>query len=221
MTGIALLGAGIFAKEGKSPHPLSHSHSQCLSPVSLTLTTEHLPAILAAPALSLKAIYSRSRQSAEALAASLPDGPSSVAIYYDSPAQPGTTLDDLLQRDDIAAVDVALPILHQPEVVRKAIAAGKHVLSEKPVAGDVAGARELLGWYEGVEAKGRVRPLWAVAENWRFMESLGYAAEKVREVGGRLVTFRLHKYGFVRDDNKYFNTECRLAVIFWVEWDGC
>lgn len=179
----------------------------------LTPTTEHLPAILAAPALSLKAIYSRSRQSAEALAASLPDGPSSVAIYYDSPAQPGTTLDDLLQRDDIAAVDVALPILHQPGVVRKAIAAGKHVLSEKPVAGDVAGAKELLAWYEGVEG---VRPLWAVAENWRFMKSLEHAAEKVREVGGRLVTFRLHKYGFVRDDNKYFNTECKWIVALWV-----
>ncbi|KAL2256294.1 hypothetical protein VTK26DRAFT_1888 [Humicola hyalothermophila] len=191
MTGIALLGAGIFARE------------------------EHLPAILAVPSLTLKAIYSRSRQSAEALAASLPD-PSSVDLYYDVPAEPGRSLADLLRRgrDDVAAVDVALPITRQPGVVRAALAAGKHVLSEKPVAGDVEGARALLEWYAqrhpaGEAGEEAARPLWAVAENWRFMESLLYAAERVREVGGRVVTFRLERYGFMSADNKYFNTEWR------------
>ncbi|KAK3291201.1 oxidoreductase-like protein [Chaetomium fimeti] len=181
MAGIALLGAGIFARE------------------------EHLPAIEAAPTLALKAVYSRSQHSAEALAAASRD-PSSVAIYFDSPAVAGKSLDDLLQRADIAAVDVVLPILQQPAVIDKALRAGKHVLSEKPIAGDIDGAKQLIASYEGL---GGAAPLWGVAENWRYLESLCYAAEKVREIGGELVTFKLQKYGSMKPDNKYFNTAWR------------
>ncbi|KAK4135119.1 NAD(P)-binding protein [Trichocladium antarcticum] len=184
--GIALLGAGIFALQGNK--------------------TEHLPAIEASPALSLKAVYSRSQQSAQALAAASTD-PSAVAVYFDLPAVAGQSLDDLLRRDDIVAVDIALPIVHQPAVVEKALMAGKHVLSEKPVAADMERAETLLAWYAGLGAAGR--PLWAVAENFRFMESLRYATAQVHEIGGALVTFRLQKYGFIRSDNKYFNTEWR------------
>ncbi|AEO63853.1 uncharacterized protein THITE_123357 [Thermothielavioides terrestris NRRL 8126] len=188
MVGIALLGAGIFARE------------------------EHLPAIEATPSLTLKAVYSRSQRSAEALAAACKD-PSSVAVYYDEPATLGKSLSDLLARADVAAVDVVLPILRQPDVVRAALQAGKHVLSEKPVAGDVAAARALIGWYEAWEGPGQQggagKPLWGVAENWRFMESLRYAARRVGEIGGQVVSFRLVQHGFMREDNKYFNTEWR------------
>ncbi|KAJ4288732.1 hypothetical protein N0V88_007266 [Collariella sp. IMI 366227] len=169
------------------------------------MPSEHLPAIEANPALTLKAVYSRSQQSAESLASASKD-PSSVAIYFDTPTVPGKSLDDLLSRSDIAAVNVALPILHQPEVVRKALTAGKHVLSEKPVAGDVEGAKELIAWYEGM---GDGRPLWGVAENFRYMESLRYARERVEEVRGGLTAFRLQMNAFVRPENKYFQTEWR------------
>jgi predicted dehydrogenase len=102
--------------------------------------------------------------------------------------------------------------------VEKALKAGKHVLSEKPVAGDVEGAQKLIKWYEGL---GDGRPLWGVAENFRYMESLRYAAERVEAIGGKLLTFRLEKYGFVRSDNKYFNTECELFRGFGVGgWVG-
>ncbi|KAL2158837.1 hypothetical protein VTH06DRAFT_4029 [Thermothelomyces fergusii] len=182
MTGIALLGAGIFARE------------------------EHLPAIEAAPSLTLKAVYSRSQKSAEALAAASRD-PSSVAVYFDSPAVEGRSLDDLLRRDDVAAVSVVLPILQQPAVVEKALRAGKHVLSEKPVAATVADAVRLVGWYESLA--GAPKPLWGVAENWRYLDSLRYAAQRVREIGGDLVSFRLEKYASIAPDNKYLNTEWR------------
>ncbi|KAL2140514.1 hypothetical protein VTI28DRAFT_3718 [Corynascus sepedonium] len=181
MTGIALLGAGIFARE------------------------EHLPAIEAVPSLTLKAVYSRSQASAEALAAASRD-PASVAVYFDSPAVEGKTLDDLLSRADVESVVVALPILHQPAVVERALRAGKHVLSEKPVAGTVADAVRLIGWYEGNDEK---KPLWGVAENWRYLDSLRYAAQRVREIGGDLLTFRLNRYGHMSPENKYFNTEWR------------
>jgi predicted dehydrogenase len=69
--GVALIGSGIFAKE------------------------EHLPAIQATPSLSLKAVYSRSLKSAQALAEQLSD----VELYSDD--QEGKTFSDLLKRDDV------------------------------------------------------------------------------------------------------------------------
>ncbi|KXX76312.1 Glucose--fructose oxidoreductase [Madurella mycetomatis] len=169
------------------------------------LGAEHLPAIEASSTLSFKAVYSRSQQSAEALAAASKD-PSSVSVYFDSPPVEGKSLDDLLRRSDITAVVIALPIINQPEVVEKALKAGKHVLSEKPIAEDIKGAQSLLALYDGLGAS---KPIWAVAENFRYLDSLRYAAERVREIRGALRTFRLERNGFVWLDNKYFQTEWR------------
>lgn len=175
----------------------------------LTALSEHLPAIEASPGLSFKAVYSRSQQSAEALAAASKD-PSSVSVYFDSPPVEGKSLDDLLRRSDITAVVIALPIVNQPGVVEKALKAGKHVLSEKPIAEDIKGAQSLLALYDGL---GDSRPIWAVAENFRYLESLRYAAERVRGIGGALRTFRLERNGFVWPDNKYFHTECPFPCL--------
>jgi predicted dehydrogenase len=76
-TGIALIGSGIFAEE------------------------EHLPAIRATPLLNLKAIYSRSLNSAKTLSENLSD----VELYSDD--SDGKTFDDLLKRDDIKGVVIA------------------------------------------------------------------------------------------------------------------
>jgi predicted dehydrogenase len=141
----------------------------------------------------------------DALAA---EAKSPVDKYYDNPSEPGKSLDDLLARTDIGAVVVVLPISNQPEVIKKALAAGKHVLSEKPVAKDVATAKELIGWYRSLSSP----PIWAVAENFRYIESLRHAAQKIKGLGGKVVTFHLKRYGFVKEDDKYFNTECELPI---------
>lgn len=57
-------------------------------------------------------------------------------------------LGDLLARSDIHAVIVVLPISQQPDVIIRALKAGKHVLSEKPVAKDVKSALKLIEIYE-------------------------------------------------------------------------
>jgi len=86
------------------------------------LTGEHLPAINASGLYDVKAVYSRSRKSAEAL---IPGG--GVDIYSDDSGS-GKSLDDLLARKDIQAVDIVLPITHQPSVIKRALKAGKHVV---------------------------------------------------------------------------------------------
>ena len=145
----------------------------------------------------MKAIYSRSEKSATALAA-----PAHVDAYFDSPSTPSKSLDDLLKREDIQAVVVALPILVQPDVIRKALAAGKHVLSEKPIAKDVATAQGLIDWH----AQRKSDKIWSVAENFRFLEPVQFGADQVKKIGGNVTTFSMKLYGFVDESDKFFKT---------------
>src|SRR5258708_29016971 len=97
---IALLGSGIFARE------------------------KHLPALIApGSGFQIVGIYSRSKENAQSLAATVPYP---VDTFTEFPA--------LLARDDVDAVDIILPIAVQPAAVETALKAGKHVISDKPVA---------------------------------------------------------------------------------------
>lgn len=150
--------------------------------------------------MELLAVYSRSQASADALAAKAKSKPQ---CYYDN-SPTGHTLDDLLQRKDIDAVIICLPITSQPAIIRKALAAGKHVLSEKPIAPDAATAMSLIRDHEALATK----PIWAVAENFRFLPSLQAAADKIKEIGGELTAFHLIMNGYVSESDEFYNTEC-------------
>ena len=166
----------------------------------LTYTTEHLPAVQACPLLSLRAIYSRSQESADKLAQEASDP---VDTYFDLPSTSGRSLHDLLNRVDIQAVVIALPIFVQPGVIKRAVSAGKHVLSEKPIAKDVETAAELVKWYKGTGQK----KIWSVGENFRFLDSVAFGAEQIKRLGGNVVAFSLKLNGFVDKNDKYYQTE--------------
>lgn len=95
----------------------------------------------------------------------------------------------------------SLPILAQPEFIKKALLAGKHVLSEKPIAKDVHTARALLQWYQASIDPTKV--IWAVGENFRYMTKFLFAAGKVRELG-QVRHFRVNVHSRVKQDNKYY-----------------
>ncbi|OAL47725.1 NAD(P)-binding protein [Pyrenochaeta sp. DS3sAY3a] len=179
MVGVALLGAGIFAKE------------------------EHLPAIEACSNMTLKAVYSRSQTSASALASA---HNSALDTYFDNPSSNDRTLDALLSRSDISTVVIALPITAQPPIIKKALRAGKHVLSEKPIAKDVETAKDLINFYKQL---GNQKPIWAVGENLKFVEGLVIGAEKLKQIGGEVTTFAVEMFTFVDESNKWYNTEWR------------
>jgi predicted dehydrogenase len=162
---------------------------------------EHLPAVKATKSLALKAVYSRSKTSAELLAKDCPEG---TSVYYDDPKSPSNSLSALLARDDIKAVIVALPILVQPEVIKAALTAGKSVLSEKPIAADIAKAEDLIKFHKQLGPKA---PIWSVAENFRFLDATVYAANEIQKIGGKLCTFRASVNIFVDENDKFFNTE--------------
>ncbi|KAJ2928136.1 hypothetical protein H1R20_g8960, partial [Candolleomyces eurysporus] len=189
--GIALLGAGIFAKEA------------------------YLPALasLGDGAPPLKAVYSRSETSAKALvvAASevlkLTQPPS---IYYDSDNDSSVNLDALLARDDITAVVVALPITTQPGIIVKALEAGKHVLSEKPVAPDVKQGLELIRQFdEKYKPKGL---FWRVAENFEAEPGIQAAAKAIRDGKiGNVIFFKAVAVNYVSKESKWYKTPWRTV----------
>ncbi|KAA1474590.1 NAD(P)-binding protein [Dentipellis sp. KUC8613] len=189
LPGFAILGAGIFATEA------------------------HLPAVakIGPAAPPLKAIYSRSLKSAASLAEAakasltLPDAP---AVYHDG--DPTASLDVLLARPDITAVLLVLPICTQPDIIRRALAAGKHVLSEKPVAPDVAAGAELIRTYEAeYKPKGLV---WRVAENFATEPIYQRAAQLVREGAiGEVKTFKARVCNYADADSKWYKTPWRTV----------
>ena len=157
--------------------------------------------------LTLKAVYSRSLKSAETLEVD----ESQVDLYSDDSGS-GKSLGDLLARSDIQAAIIALPIKNQPEYIRKVLLAGKHVLSEKPVAENVKEGAELIRWYHSeIEPKGVT---WGVAENVRYTNSYVKAVEAV-EGKARQLTFRVRMQTLV-EGGKYFETEYGIPT-----WSGC
>ncbi|GFZ44284.1 hypothetical protein JCM24511_02006 [Saitozyma sp. JCM 24511] len=124
---------------------------------------------------------------------------------------PSSTLAKLLLRSDIHAVLVILPIPSQPPVILQALEAGKHVLSEKPVAMDVESGKRLVEEYTSkYQPRGLV---WRVAENWEVEPGYVWAAEQIRSGAlGKIHTFGLEAVLYVHNENnKYFDTEWRKS----------
>jgi predicted dehydrogenase len=151
----------------------------------------HLPAIEAlSDKIDLVAVCSRRKESAERFAG-----------LVKHPVEVFTDYDALLARSDIDAVDLVLPISVFPSAIEAALNAGKHVVSEKPAAPDVASGRKLLA----VPRKS----IWMVAENWRYDKAIARAAEIIASGQiGKPILFHwgLHIAAY---KGQYFKTEWR------------
>jgi predicted dehydrogenase len=143
------------------------------------------------------AIFSRRMEQAAALAATFPYP---VAAYTDITA--------LLAQPDIDAVDCVLPIALQPATIEEALRAGKHVISEKPAAPDVATGKRLLELAEQYRRSSGV--IWMVAENFRYMKlyQAAHASIQQGEIG-RPVHISWSHYVAMNEKNKYYQTSWR------------
>jgi len=182
---IAILGAGIFAR------------------------IAHVPGLKTLGDLvSIKAVYSKSEKSAKDLAAQIKtDLHADVKVYHD--ADPQNSLDNLLA-SDIDAVIVILPITIQPKIILKALAAGKHVLSEKPVAPDVKSGLELIKEYNSVyKPKGLV---WRVAENYEADFGFQAAGKAIRDGKiGKVTNFSATLENYITQDSEWYKTSWRTV----------
>jgi len=81
----------------------------------------------------------------------------------------------LLEDSEIDAVLVALPIEQNAAVVRDCLAAGKHVLCEKPLAHTLAEARQLRDFSK------QVSPILLVGENYYYRDDFNDAKTLIAE----------------------------------------
>ena len=103
------------------------------------------------------------------------------------------TLAKLLKQDDVEVVVIATPsVSHGPDT-KKALAAGKHVVVEKPMAMSVAEADAMIA---ASEAAGRKL---FVHQNYRFRQECVHLREVIASgILGRVYHIRLNLLSFVR-----------------------
>lgn len=82
---------------------------------------------------------------------------------------------DILRRDDVDAVDIILPFDLNHEVVKASLAAGKHVIVEKPLAASLKDARSL------VRIARKSDRTAMVAENFRYRPVLRQLEALIRK----------------------------------------
>jgi len=99
----------------------------------------------------------------------------------------------------------SLPIPAQPAFIKQALLAGKHVLSEKPIAPTLAAAEELIAWYRSSLPGSTI---WAVAENFRYLATFRYGGEQVKELG-RVLGLRVRMGQMVKPGGKWYETAWR------------
>ena len=100
----------------------------------------------------------------------------------------------VIERPDVDLVDVCLPGHLHAEVAQAALAAGKHVLLEKPLANDVAEAEALVHAARAARAHG-VRSM--VGFNYRRVPALELARDLVAQ--GRIGTVRQVRICYLQD----------------------
>jgi predicted dehydrogenase len=121
-----------------------------------------------------------------------------------------TRYEDILERADVEAVVIAVPFQMNARVVQESLAAGKHVLVEKPLAPSEPEARRLA-------ALGRKTALVTmVAENWRYRPIFHRMRELLADGSiGRPFAAFFYNMGKFSPDNKYFSVSTwRLQTPF-------
>lgn len=173
---IALLGAGLFAKDVYVP----------------------LLGRFAAD-VELAAVWSRTEETAlefQAFAGALAQNAKLVH------GEEG--LNAILADANIDAVAIVLPVHVSGEVVMRALRAGKHVISEKPIAPTIEEARENIEAYRALN-NGAV---WNIAENFRYEDVFEAQADLVAKIGN-VVKMDLLADMPMSEGNKYFTSAWR------------
>ncbi|MEU3840420.1 Gfo/Idh/MocA family oxidoreductase [Streptomyces sp. NPDC028635] len=101
---------------------------------------------------------------------------------------------ELVERDDIDLVDICTPGDSHAEIALAALAAGKHVLCEKPLANTVAEAEAMVRAARHAEARGLVA---MVGFNYRRVPATALARRMVAD--GRLGTLRHVRVTYLQD----------------------
>jgi len=111
----------------------------------------------------------------------------------------------LLQRSDVEAVDIVLPIQLNYQVTKDALEAGKHVIVEKPLAANLLEAKMMLDFED------KYSMVMMVAENYRY-RSIFHRVKNYLDQGKIGEPYAVFWNGFTLNtlkNNKYAQTKWR------------
>ncbi|WP_420310427.1 Gfo/Idh/MocA family protein [Streptomyces sp. YS-B37] len=109
-------------------------------------------------------------------------------------AETATDWREVISRDDVHIVDVCAPGWLHAEIAVAALAAGKHVLMEKPLANSLAESEAMVAAAQAARARG-VQSM--VGFNYRRVPALAYARQLIAD--GRLGTVRQVRAAYLQD----------------------
>jgi predicted dehydrogenase len=122
-----------------------------------------------------------------------PEGVAGAAAKYGW-AESATDWREVIARDDIQIVDICAPGFMHAEIAIAALAAGKHVLVEKPLANTLAEAEAMAAAARSAQDHG-VQSM--IGFNYRRVPALALARELIAE--GRLGTVRHVRAAYLQD----------------------
>jgi predicted dehydrogenase len=131
------------------------------------------------------------------------------------------SLDEVLADPEVVVVDVATRPADRPELILRAIEAGKHVLAQKPLAPDLAAARQV------VEAAERVGVRLAVNQNGRWAPQWRAATRLIEQgaVGEVFAVTHLHDKGLPPLVGTHFDELDHFVVydydVHWIDISRC
>ncbi|XP_068643001.1 dehydrogenase FPY6 [Aristolochia californica] len=179
---IAVLGAGIFVR------------------------TQYIPRLREiADIVVVKKIWSRSENSARAAADLAREFFPNIECKWGDGG-----LEDIIQDKSIQGVAVVLAGQIQVDISLRMLKAGKHVLQEKPAASTVTDAEIALSTYNSLCAQICPRPIWAVAENYRFEPAFMESKKFVNEIGD-MMSVQVIVEGSMNSSNPYFVSSWRRS----------
>jgi len=113
---------------------------------------------------------------------------------------------DLLQRSDVEAVDIALPIHLNYQVTKDALKAGKHVIVEKPLAANLSEAKIMLDFED------KYPLVTMVAENFRYRPIFHHIKKYLQQgkIGEPYAVFWNRFILINEKDNKFAQTKWRI-----------
>src|SRR5712671_141251 len=118
-----------------------------------------------------------------------------------------TRYEDIVQRDDVHAVIIATPNFTHAPIALAAIAAGKHVMCEKPISMNLAEAKQMLA---AAEAAGIVH---MTAFTYRFVPAMRYMTHLVKTgFIGQPYHFRAQRFQDWGDRNLAWRQVKKLAA---------
>ncbi|KNA25433.1 hypothetical protein SOVF_005470 [Spinacia oleracea] len=181
-TQIAIIGAGTFVKNQYIPR---------LSEIS--------------DLVSIKYIWSRSQESARsAVEAASKNFPEVECKWGDA------GLDDIMKDASVIGVAVVLAGQIQVDMALRLLKAGKHVIQEKPAAANNEEAEMALSSYNLISPGSPSKPIWAIAENYRFEPGFIEGRKLVEEIGD-MMSVQVIVEGSMNSSNPYFASSWRRS----------